>query len=160
MKRVSGRTLLVQVFYALTRYAWALGFEFRGHELTSQPVTAEVTASKRIEYRVPRNSSPGAKRSYAQGDIVTSVIRTERGKTVVVNYDMQLPRPYDNRWMLQGTGGVYSEQRNALYLIGKSPEYHQWERSPRTNSPSGSVRGCSSRPPYQEAAGQKVLLRR
>jgi len=61
---------------------------------------------------------------------VTSVIRTERGKTVVVNYDMQLPRPYDNRWMLQGTGGVYSEQRNALYLVGKSPQYHQWEPFP------------------------------
>jgi len=70
---------------------------------------------------------PGAKRKYAQGDIVTTVIRTAKGKSIVVNYDMQLPRPYDNRWMLQGTLGVYSEQRNALYLTGRSPQYHEWE---------------------------------
>jgi predicted dehydrogenase len=73
---------------------------------------------------------PGAKRKYAQGDIVTSVIRTAKGKSIVVNYDLQLPRPYDNRWMLQGTLGVYSEQRNALYLTGRSPRYHDWEPFP------------------------------
>ena len=70
---------------------------------------------------------PGAKRKYAQGDIVTSTLKTANGKTVVINYDMQLPRPYDNRWMLQGTRGVYSEERNALYLTGKSPAYDTWE---------------------------------
>ena len=43
---------------------------------------------------------------------------------------MQLPRPYDNRWMLQGTEGIYNEQRNALYIVDKSPEYHQWEPFP------------------------------
>ncbi len=70
---------------------------------------------------------PGAKRKYAQSDIVTSTLKTAGGKTVVINYDMQLPRPYDNRWMLQGTRGVYSEERNALYLSAKSPAYETWE---------------------------------
>jgi predicted dehydrogenase len=70
---------------------------------------------------------PGAKRKYAQGDIVTSVIKTKKGKTIVVNYDMQLPRPYDNRWMIQGTRGLYSEPQNAVYLDGVSPGYHEWE---------------------------------
>lgn len=70
---------------------------------------------------------PGAKRKYAQEDIVTTVIRTKRGKSIVSNYDMQLPRPYDNRWLIQGTRGLYNEQRNAVYILGKSPEYHQWE---------------------------------
>jgi predicted dehydrogenase len=70
---------------------------------------------------------PGAKRKYAQGDIVTSVIKTKNGKTIVVNYDMQLPRPYDNRWMVQGSRGIYSESRNAVYLADVSPGYHEWE---------------------------------
>jgi predicted dehydrogenase len=73
---------------------------------------------------------PSALREYAQGDIVTSMIRTKIGKTIVVNYDMQLPRPYDNRWTIQGTGGIYNEQRNAIYLKDISPEYHQWEPFP------------------------------
>ena len=70
---------------------------------------------------------PGAKRKYAQGDIVTTVVKTHQGKTIVINYDMQLPRPYDNRWMIQGTLGIYNEQRDAVSLVGRSPRYHQWE---------------------------------
>ena len=70
---------------------------------------------------------PNAKRNYKQGDVVSTVVRTKKGKTVVINYDMQLPRPYDNRWMIQGTSGIYNEQRDSVYLKGLSPKYHQWE---------------------------------
>jgi len=70
---------------------------------------------------------PGARRQYAQGDIVTTVVKTQRGKTIVINYDMQLPRPYDNRWMIQGTLGIYNEQRDSIYLSGRSRKFHQWE---------------------------------
>lgn len=78
---------------------------------------------------------PNAKRAYAQGDIVTTVVKTHGGKTIVVNNDMQLPRPYDNRWLVQGTLGLYDEARNAVYLEGRSPKVHEWEPFP----------------PYQEA---------
>ncbi len=70
---------------------------------------------------------PNAKRKYKQGDIVSSVVRTKKGKSIVINYDMQLPRPYDNRWMIQGSRGLYDEDRSVVYLTGKSPQYHQWE---------------------------------
>jgi predicted dehydrogenase len=95
-----------------------------------ETITSTATASRGINAYFARKfgpDHPGAKRKYAQGDIVTSVLRTAKGKTVVVNYDMQLPRPYDNRWMLQGTLGVYSEDRAAIYLVGQSPKYHEWE---------------------------------
>jgi hypothetical protein len=58
------------------------------------------------------------KQRYIQGDVVTTVIKTQRGNTIVVNNDMQLPRPYDNRWLIQGTLGLYSEEHNAVYLAG------------------------------------------
>ncbi len=70
---------------------------------------------------------PNAKRKYAQGDIVTTLVKTKKGNTVVINYDMQLPRPYDNRWEIQGTEGIYNEQRNSVYLSGRSPKYEEWE---------------------------------
>ena len=70
---------------------------------------------------------PNAQRKYKQGDIVTTVVKTHRGNSLVINYDMQLPRPYDNRWLIQGTEGLYSEARNAVYLHGCSPKYHEWE---------------------------------
>jgi predicted dehydrogenase len=73
---------------------------------------------------------PNGDRKYKQGDIVTTVVRTKLGKTVVINFDMQSPRPYDNRWTVQGTKGIYNEQRNSVYLTGVSPQYHQWEPFP------------------------------
>jgi predicted dehydrogenase len=94
-------------------------------------ITSTASDSKGINAYFARKfgpDHPNAKRKYAQGDIVTSVVRTKMGKTLVINYDMQLPRPYDNRWLLQGTLGVYNEQRTSLYIEGQSPKYHQWEQ--------------------------------
>lgn len=96
-------------------------------------LTSTATRSLGINHYFSKkfgSDHPNAKRSYAQGDIVTSVVKTHRGKTIVINYDMQLPRPYDNRWTIQGTEGIYNEQRNALYLAGRSPKYHEWEPFP------------------------------
>jgi predicted dehydrogenase len=93
-------------------------------------IYSAATASKGINAYLARHFGadfPNAKRKYKQGDIVTSTIKTAKGKTVIVNYDMQLPRPYDNRWMVQGTLGVYREQPSTVYLTGRSPQYHQWE---------------------------------
>jgi predicted dehydrogenase len=70
---------------------------------------------------------PNVKTDWKQGDIVTSTLKTKMGKTLVINYDLQLPRPYSNRWLLQGTKGVYDEEKNAVYLTGLSPRYHEWE---------------------------------
>ena len=70
---------------------------------------------------------PNTNLNYHQGDIVTSLLKTKNGKTIVVNYDMQLPRPYSNRWLIQGTLGVYDEEKNSIYLNEHSPEYHKWE---------------------------------
>ena len=93
-------------------------------------LTSTATDSKGINAYFIRRfgpDHPNAKRKYKQGDIVTSVVRTKKGKTIVINYDMQLPRPYDNRWLIQGTLGLYNEQRNSVYIVDKSPKYHQWE---------------------------------
>lgn len=94
-------------------------------------VYSTATASKGINAYIERTfgkDHPNAKLNYKQGDIVTSLLKTKKGKTIVINYDMQLPRPYSNRWMLQGTLGIYDEEKASVYLAGKSPEYHQWER--------------------------------
>ncbi len=93
-------------------------------------IYSAATASRGINAYLKRKfgeDHPNDKLEYKQGDIVTSTLKTKNGKTIIVNYDMQLPRPYDNRWMIQGTLGIYNEQRDAVYLTGSSPQYHQWE---------------------------------
>jgi len=93
-------------------------------------IYSTASASKGINTYFKRkfgNDHPNANLEYRQGDIVTSLLKTKNGKTLVINYDMQLPRPYSNRWLLQGTMGVYDEEKNSIYLEGKSPDYHIWE---------------------------------
>lgn len=96
-------------------------------------LTSFVTESKGINAYFKRKFGPDhpyAKQVFKQGDIVTSVIQTHGGKTLVINYDMQLPRPYDNRWMIQGTLGLYDEPHNAVYLDGLSSKSHEWDPFP------------------------------
>lgn len=93
-------------------------------------IYSTASASKGINAYFKRkfgNDHPNANLKYRQGDIITSLLKTKMGKTLVINMDMQLPRPYSNRWMLQGTLGVYDEEKGSIYLEGKSPEYHTWE---------------------------------
>ena len=95
-------------------------------------ITSTATDCLSIYEYFERNfpDHPNSKQKYKQGDIVTTVVRTKKGKTIVINYDMQSPRPYDNRWTVQGTRGIYNEQRNSVYLTGVSPQYHNWEPFP------------------------------
>jgi hypothetical protein len=95
-----------------------------------EEIYSRASASKGINAYFKRkfgNNHPNANLNYKQGDIVTSTLKTKMGKTLVINYDMQLPRPYSNRWMLEGTKGVYYEEKSTIYLVDVSPEYHQWE---------------------------------
>ena len=70
---------------------------------------------------------PAAKLPYLQGDIVTTMVKTVRGNTICIAMDMQLPRPYDNRWLIQGTRGLYNEQRNAVFIADVRGKPEQWE---------------------------------
>jgi hypothetical protein len=93
-------------------------------------IYSTASASKGINAYFKREfgeNHPNANLNYKQGDIVTSLLRTKMGKTLVINYDMQLPRPYSNRWLLEGTLGVYDEEKSSIYLRKYSPKYHEWE---------------------------------
>lgn len=71
--------------------------------------------------------SPAARQRYALGDVVTTLIRTERGQTISLTHDTNSPRPYSRNIVLQGTRGLarkYPEEK--IYIEGRSPA-HQWE---------------------------------
>ena len=95
-------------------------------------LTSTATGSFSINEYFKRHfpGHPNGGRKFAQGDIVTTVVRTKMGKSIVINYDMQSPRPYDNRWEVQGTLGIYNEQRNAISMEGKNRAHQGWEPFP------------------------------
>ncbi|WP_238178129.1 Gfo/Idh/MocA family protein [Paenibacillus contaminans] len=71
-------------------------------------------------------NDPLAKTKFAQGDIVTTMIKCAGGETVQMIHDTTLPRPYSRAGRVQGTKGLWMEDNNSIHIEGRSPE-HQWE---------------------------------
>jgi hypothetical protein len=103
----------------------------RGNRMVQLTSTASKARSLH-EYIVQTGGEdhPNAKIDWALGDIITTVIKFQDGETVTIYHDTNLPRPYSNNYVIQGTKGLWMEHRalaNAIYLEGISP-YDKWEK--------------------------------
>jgi predicted dehydrogenase len=101
-------------------------------------LTSMSSKSRGLNYYAAKHFGPDsryAKREFADGDVNTSLIMTEKGVTVTLNHDTQLPRPYSDSGdteiplmvqRLQGTAGIFFGSLEKIYIDGRSPE-HKWE---------------------------------
>ncbi len=104
----------------------------------------DITRGNKFEYLVSMSSPsrslkleaikrhgpdhPLAKTDYALGDVVTTLLKTNKGQSILVTHDTNSPRPYSRKILIQGTKGLarkYPEQK--IYLEGTSPRSHRWE---------------------------------
>jgi len=104
----------------------------------------DITRGNKFEYLVSMSSPsrslkleaikrhgkdhPLAKTDYALGDVVTTLIKTYKGQTILVMHNTNSPRPYSRKILIQGTKGLarkYPEQK--IYIEGTSPRSHRWE---------------------------------
>ena len=67
--------------------------------------------------------SPEAKTTYALGDVNTSVFKTFAGRTIMVQHDVSLPRPYNRINLIAGTKGILRDYPLRVALL---PESHGW----------------------------------
>ncbi|MDH4072382.1 MAG: Gfo/Idh/MocA family oxidoreductase [Gammaproteobacteria bacterium] len=63
---------------------------------------------------------------YICGDMNTSLIRTVRGRTIMVQHDTTTPRPYTRHNLIQGTNGVYARYPDRIALESEG-DYHEWQ---------------------------------
>lgn len=63
---------------------------------------------------------------FALGDVVTTVIKCAHGETITLYHDTSLPRPYSRANLVQGTKGLWSEDKHAVYIEGLSPKGDNW----------------------------------
>lgn len=71
--------------------------------------------------------SPQAREEFVLGDVVTTLLRTKRGETIILKHDTSSPRPYSRDILIQGTKGIvrkYPEPK--IHIEGKS-QPHRWE---------------------------------
>jgi len=102
----------------------------RGNRMVSLTSTASKARALH-EYVVEKGGKdhPNAQVDWTLGDIITTVIKTQRGETVTITHDTNTPRPYSNNMMAQGTKGLWQYHRglcNSVYVEGRSPN-HKWE---------------------------------
>jgi len=86
------------------------------------------------KYRDERrpNSDQHAAEKYVCGDMNTSIIKTELGRTIMIQHDVVSPRPYSRINALYGTGGTFFDYPARLAINEpksyglKSPGSHEW----------------------------------
>ena len=66
-------------------------------------------------------------RQFTMGDVVTTVIKCAHGETITLTHDTSLPRPYSRGNRLEGTKGIWMEDKYAVYLEGISPKADVWD---------------------------------
>jgi hypothetical protein len=64
--------------------------------------------------------------NFVCGDINTSIIKTKKGKTIMIQWDEQLPRPYTRHNFIQGTKGAWGGFPNRLALESKTTSAEKW----------------------------------
>ena len=68
-----------------------------------------------------------AKEEFKLGDVVSTLIRTMKGETILVTHDTSNPRPYSRDILVQGTNGIVQKYPSPLiHIEGRSPA-HTWE---------------------------------
>lgn len=93
-------------------YLVAAGGPHRGLELYR-----EATVSDR--------ANPKWGEQYVTGDHNTSIIRTVKGRTVMLQHDVSNPRPYTRHNRVQGTKGAFEDYPPRIYVEGQ-PGGERW----------------------------------
>ena len=66
-------------------------------------------------------------KQFAQGDIVTTVIRCANGETIVLSLDTTLPRYYSRGFTVRGTKGMYEETTDSVFLDSEEDRGHDFD---------------------------------
>lgn len=71
--------------------------------------------------------SPQANEEFVLGDVVSTLIRTMNGETILITHDTSNPRPYSRDILVQGTNGIVQKYPvPQIHIEGRSPA-HTWE---------------------------------
>lgn len=83
-------------------------------------MTLTSMASKARGFMKEAERSGRGKVFYAEGDVVTTVIKCANGETVTMTHSVSLPRPYSRDFRVQGTKGLFLEDTKSVFIEGIS----------------------------------------
>ncbi len=71
---------------------------------------------------------PNAQIDFKLGDVVTTMISTANGESILLQHDTSLPRPYSLGFRVQGARGLWMDVNKSIYIENLS-EPHRWEEA-------------------------------
>jgi len=74
--------------------------------------------------RVPAGDAKW-KETYKTGDYNTSMIKTAKGRTIMLQHNVSTPRPYDRINLIQGTKGIFRAYPPRIFIDGQEGG-HSW----------------------------------
>lgn len=96
--------------------------------LTSTSSKARGLHNHVVEHPKGGENHPNAKVQFNLGDVVTTILKTSNGETVLLSHDTNLPRPYSLGFRVQGTKGIWMDVNKSVHIEGQS-KAHAWEES-------------------------------
>ena len=75
---------------------------------------------------------------FAQGDIITTVIKCANGETILLKLDTTLPRYYSRNFTVRGTNGMYEEVTDSVFIDSEEDKKHDfdWRKACNGNAAS------------------------
>jgi predicted dehydrogenase len=83
--------------------------------------------------KTEKKDSPKWKEKYICGDMNTSMIKTAKGVSIMLQHDVATPRPYTRHNHIQGTKGTFTDFPGRLYLDGQEGG-HKWTNLDKVKS--------------------------
>lgn len=87
--------------------------------------SAEASLSAYVKAKFP-DGDPKRAEKYVCGDMNTSIIKTAKGRTILLQHDVVNPRPYSRLNMIQGTKGLFADYPARVFVDGQKDE--EWQK--------------------------------
>jgi hypothetical protein len=84
----------------------------------------EASLSEYVKANFPEDD-PKRKEKYICGDMNTSIIKTEKGQTILLQHDVVNPRPYSRLNLISGTKGAFADYPARVFVDGQKDE--EWQ---------------------------------
>jgi predicted dehydrogenase len=99
----------------------------RGNQFTRLTSYASKARGLNDYVRKTAPGHPNEKVAFKLGDVVQTQIACANGETILLSHDTSLPRPYSLGFRVQGTGGIWMDVNESIYIEGKAKSHDEWE---------------------------------
>jgi predicted dehydrogenase len=112
--------------HGLGPVCWYMGIH-KGDRMTSLVSFSSPEAAlseymnENLEAGDPRRSE-----KYICGDMNTSIIKTAKGRTIMLQHDVVTPRPYSRHNLIQGSKGCFADYPARIHIDGVT-KAHEWD---------------------------------